>query len=361
MTGTTTNRRVRFEELIEQAEAEIAQSPDAYKRKLALLAVLGYGYLFGILVITLGLIGGSIFAASTSTVFALLLIKKKLGIFLIAACYVLCKALWVKLDPPTGYRLNRKEFPVLYRKIDKLGKRLKAPKIHEIVITAEMNAAVQQTPRLGVFGWYKNTLILGLPLLLGLSTPQCIAVIAHEFGHLSGKHCRFNAWIYRVRVAWWRIMEAFDQAGGAAAIVFGKFFDWYAPYFNAYSFALARANEYEADAASASITSNVVVAKSLVQTNLLSTLLDTEYWGKLEKRIAASPEAPESMYSELKTFLENDPFSREKRHRTISKLIKEKTGLRDTHPSLNDRVQALTNQVPVPRQPQKSLHHWLQQ
>ncbi|MGH8547670.1 MAG: M48 family metallopeptidase [Methylococcales bacterium] len=354
MTATTTYSRVRFEELIDRAEIEIAQRPDAYKRKLALLALLGYGYLFGILMITFGLIGFCILAASKSTVFTLLLIKKKLGLFLLVVVYVLCKALWVKLDPPSGYRLERRQFPILFREVDELGKRLRAPKIHEIVLTPQINAGIQQTPRLGVFGWQKNTLILGLLLMLGLSKPQLIAVIAHEFGHLSGNHSRFNGWIYRVRTAWWRIMEAFKQAGGVAAVVFGRFFDWYAPYFNAYSFALARANEYQADAVSAQVTSNSVVTEALVQTNLLSALLETEYWGKLDVQIEASRRVHDSMFSELRRYLERDPFSREERHDAIKKLLNETTGHSDTHPSLKDRIDALTNEIPVPHRPEVS-------
>ena len=354
MKSSTTSLRLRFQELIERAEAEILRSPGAYRRKLALLAALGYAYLLGILILTIGLIVVCVFAATKSTVFTVLLLKHNLGIFLGALTYVLIKALWVRLDPPSGHGLNRQDFPILYHQIDELGKSLKAPKIHEILLTHEFNAGIQQTPRLGVFGWYRNTLILGLPLLLGLSKPQCIAVIAHEFGHLTGNHNRFNGWIYRVRTSWWRIMEAFNQAGGAAAIIFGRFFDWYAPYFNAYSFALARANEYQADAVSARVTSNSVVASALLQTNLLSTLLETEYWDKIDQQAAFSSSVPKSTYTELKHFLEHNPFSRKQRHATLKALIKNKTGHSDTHPALKDRINALTERIPAPHLPEVS-------
>ncbi|MGH8477725.1 MAG: DUF433 domain-containing protein [Methylococcales bacterium] len=157
---------------------------------------------------------------------------------------------------------------------------------------------------------------------------------------------RFDGWVYRVRTAWWRIMEAFRQAGGATAIVFGKFFDWYAPYFSAYSFALARANEYQADAVSARVTSHSIFASALVQTNLLSSLLQTEFWGKLDRQVALSPSVHESIYTEMKRFLERDPFSRQQRYDSLEKLIKEKTGHSDTHPALNDRIMVLTDRIP---------------
>ena len=138
----------------------------------------------------------------------------------------------------------------MYAEIDALRKQLKAIKIHEIILTDEFNAGIMQTPRLGVFGWYKNTLILGLQLLLALSPEQARAVLAHEFGHLSGNHSRLNGWIYRARTSWYRVMDAFDRTGGWGTGPMRKFFDWYAPYFNAYSFALARANEAAPDVAS---------------------------------------------------------------------------------------------------------------
>ena len=76
------------------------------------------------------------------------------------------------------------------------------------------------------------------------------AVLAHELGHLSRHHARFGNWIYRIRQTWDRLLAILANEGSLATKPFAKFLGWYAPYFNAYSFVLARANEYEADAAS---------------------------------------------------------------------------------------------------------------
>ena len=62
---------------------------------------------------------------------------------------------------------------------------------------------------------------------------------------------RFGAFIYRLRLTWGTIQDLTGQWQGWASKPFRSLVGWYAPYFNAYTFVLARANEYEADATSA--------------------------------------------------------------------------------------------------------------
>ena len=182
-----------------------------YKIQLLFYALLGYGVIFVVLISLFGLLGGMIGMAFMSTALFLLLVKKKLILIILPTIWILLKSLWVRFKSPTGYRLTRQEFPLLFKEIDNLQKVLQSPKIHQVILTPELNAAIVQTPRLGILGWYKNSLILGLELLLILSPEQARAVLAHEFGHLSGNHSRFGRWIYRLRITWYRIMQAFAQ------------------------------------------------------------------------------------------------------------------------------------------------------
>ena len=91
-------------------------------------------------------------------------------------------------------------------------------------------------------------MVVGLPLLRALTPDEFRAVLAHEFGHLSGKHGRFSGWIYRVRQTWIQILTQVHQDRSYASFLFEPFLNWYAPYLNAYSFVLARTQEREADA-----------------------------------------------------------------------------------------------------------------
>jgi Zn-dependent protease with chaperone function len=356
---TATQRRQQFESLVTMAERQMAENATLYQAKIALLALLGYLVLFGMVAVLCGLAVGMIVLAVKGHAWWILVKAKLLiGVGLIA--YIILKALWVRLEEPVGYEITPERCPQLFAEVNRLRKELQTPAIHRILITNELNAAIAQTPRLGVLGWYRNTLIMGLQLLLVSSPEQARAVLAHELGHLSGNHSRFRGWIYRVRLAWYRVMEAFDQAENWAAKFVGKFFDWYAPYFNAYSFALARANEYEADAIAARLTSPRIVASSLINLEVQSHLLDTHYWTPLIQKADSEPTPPDNPVTQFAHFVAEHHPEAPTWHTITEKALAAQTGHSDTHPALQDRVKALHAKVLDP-EPLKmtAAHKWL--
>ena len=358
---TTTQRRLRFERLVREAEASIAADPRAYRLQIVLLALLGYGVLFGAVALLVALIGGAVWGALASTAFLLLLLKKKLIIPLLAVIWVILRSLWVRIEAPTGYPAQRVDFPALHAEVQALRRQLRTPPVHEIILTEDFNAAVAQTPRLGVLGWDRNTVILGLPLLLALTPEQARAVLAHEFGHLSGNHSRFSAWIYRLRLTWYRVMLAFDQAHGFSTALLRRFFDWYAPYFNARSFALARGNEYEADAISARLTSVNDAAQALVSTHIRSDLIHEHYWQPLLRRAESSPEPEPRPFTGLARFLrESTPPPRQELLERIRKAVTVETDHANTHPALRDRLSAMNAPPVLPGNIERSAaEEWL--
>jgi Zn-dependent protease with chaperone function len=330
---STTERRENFEQLVKEAEQLLATRPKAYRTKVAFLAVLGYLMIFGLLALLIGILGGSIWIAIATHSAAIFLIKSKLFIILPILIWVILKSLWVSMPAPSGYKLEKKDFPLLFQEIEQLTKQLDTVKIHQILLTDEFNAGVAQVPRLGIFGWHKNILLLGLPLLLGLSTEQARAVLGHEFGHLSGNHCRFNAWIYRIRKTWYQIAVELERTNST---LIGSFFNWYVPYFEAYSFALARVNEYEADAIAAKMSGSKAIAQALLAVDMYHNLIGQHYWQGLY-----NGNNPESPYSGLAQFFYQPPLSREEISTSIQLICATKTNHDDTHPALKDRLAAL--------------------
>lgn len=341
----TTLDRERFESLVEEAERLLESRPRAYRMRLAFLAILGYAVIFGVLFLLIALIGGSLWAALTSTVVLLILIKKKLFIVLALIAWILIKSLWVRIEPPQGYEIRRRDAPALFRDLDLYRKRLATPRIHQVLLTEEFNASIVQTPRLGVLGWHRNTLVLGLPLLMALKLDEARAVVGHELGHLSGNHSRFNGWIYRIRMSWYRIMDSFDQATGFGTGLLRKFFDWYAPYFNAYSFALARANEYEADAIAAELTSSHAIASALVNSDIRAGLIDEHYWQRMIASADRQPAPSSRPYSELQAFCRQHQFDHSEVQTRLRSALEEETGHADTHPSLRERLAAIGHET----------------
>ena len=104
-----------------------------------------------------------------------------------------------------------------------------------------------ERPRLGPLGWPRRYLILGLPLMATLSPPEFRAVLAHEFAHLRGGHARFGNWIYRLRQTWGQLLAQLEVSPRPGVGLLRAFASWFAPRFNAATYALARRHEFAAD------------------------------------------------------------------------------------------------------------------
>ena len=349
-----------FVSLIKQAEQEAKADPQRYNIKLALFGVLGYVVIYTVLILLVALTGGMVALAFASTAVFILLLKQKLIFAVIFAIWLLLRALWVKFDPPSGYELNRADFPKLFAGIDELSKRLKALKIDRVILDNSMNASVVQHPRLGVLGWHENVLIIGVQLLLALSPREMVSVLAHEFGHLSGNHSRFAGWIYRIRLTWSRVMQAFEQTESWGAALMRRFFDWYAPKFAAYSFALARSNEYEADSIAAALTSPATATKALVNVYATIPYLEEKYWQEFFLQADQYPKPPHAPFEGLANFILTNPLPRKEMLERIKTEMLVETHYADTHPSLKERVEALGAPPQFPQAPElNAAKAWL--
>jgi hypothetical protein len=171
--------------------------------------------------------------------------------------------------------------------------------VHRVLLDGDLNAGIVQVPRLGVLGWHRNHLLVGLPMLQALTPDQFRAVLAHELGHLSGNHGRFSGWIYRVRQTWGRLLERLEQEDHWGTAIFRRFLRWYAPYFNAYSFALARGDEYEADRASADVAGARPAGEALLRAEVAGWVLHSRYWPELLGRAEHEPAPPRTAYAPL--------------------------------------------------------------
>jgi len=324
-----------FNTLVARLEEQASRHPFGYKLKVFLLALLGYGYLGVILTILL-----VSFIATLASVGFLKAFAIKLIIPMAVFLWVVVRSMWVRIAPPEGTLLKRKEVPQLFKVVDDLRRRLRAPGFHRILITDEFNAAVMQVPRLGLFGWYRNYLLIGLPLMKSLTSDQLKAVLAHEFGHLAGGHGRFSNWLYRLRMSWARLLDVLEEKHSSGSFLFRPFFRWFAPYFSAYSFPLARANEYEADAAAARLESPRALAEALTNVHIIGSYLDQRFWPQIHRQADEIPQPAFAPYAHL-----GDSLATELAETDASEWLENamalETGVDDTHPSLADRLKAL--------------------
>ncbi|MEH2178184.1 M48 family metalloprotease [Nostoc sp.] len=329
----------RFDKLIQKLEVFANKQPHLYKLHVAFLATLGYAYIFLVLAVTLTLLVVIIFGILNTQSISNLSLTGLL--FFITLAFVLVRSLWVSFPPPTGLPLQSKDVPNLYSLINEISSKLQAPRFHHILLTNDFNAWVIQIPRLGLLGWQQNYLIVGLPLMLALPPEQFRAVLAHELGHLSGNHSRFSGWIYRQRETWYRILKGLQQSGhDLSLLIFQLFLIWYIPFFNAYSFVLARMDEYEADRCAVDLTGEQNTAKALINLEVKARFLERYFWSSIYKQVETEIEPPKMTYMDMRQAL-SQRLNQEITNTYLIEALTEKTNNTDTHPCLTDRLKAL--------------------
>ncbi|HYP28208.1 MAG TPA: M48 family metalloprotease [Blastocatellia bacterium] len=342
----------RFDAHVRRLEELAARSPGTYKFRVFMLALLGYAYIFAVIGVVLTLGGGIVWAMVTKGV-GLNWLVLKAAIALLALGGIILRALWVKLSPPEGIRLYRKDEEALFDMIDYIQGTLRAPKAHVVLLNDDFNASISQLPRLGVFGWHRNYLTIGLPLLQALSPKQFQAVLAHEFGHLSGAHGRFSSWVYRVRISWFQLMVRLETQEHWGSFIFARFFEWYAPYFSAYSFVLARAQEYEADRLAAEISGSGNVSDMLVKLEVSGAFFQEEFWPSLYRRANDEDRPSPAPYTEMQIELYSG-MRPDKAQKWLNYALSVQTNSLDTHPSLSARLSALGQKPGLPEPAEQS-------
>jgi len=324
----------KYENLIRPLEALAAENPGQYRLRVALLAALGYLYLLVVVTLLLGIVALVLFYASINWV-----IIKILWVPLVLVGIVL-RSLWITLPVPDGTELQRKQAPVLFDLVHEVTTALNGPKVHHILLSGEFNAGIVQIPQFGMFGWQTNYLVVGLPMLRALNPAQFRAVLAHEVGHLSGKHGRFSGWIYRLRRSWVEVLVRVHQERHYASFLFEPFLNWYAPYLNAYSFVLARAQEYQADVYAVELAGKETAAVTLARVAAKSRKLEEDFWPDFLRQSKEQPKAPKDPFVQMLGGLDQ-PIGPVNAQRWFFESLQVPTGYDDTHPSLADRLAAM--------------------
>lgn len=332
----------QFGALVTRLSERAQRHPVLYRMQVFGLLVLGYAYVGGLVLLAL------VAALAVGLICLLqpvLLVKLVKVIWMpVVFAWTILRALWIRFDPPQGRELTRDDAPGLFAEIDRLQREMRAPVPHQVLLTDDFNAGVVQVPRLGILGWSRNYLMVGLPMLAALSPAQFRAVLAHEFGHLCAGDSRASGRIYQQRIFWGRLQQAFEQRGSWA---FKPFLSRFAPYFNAYSFVLARAQEYAADRAAAQVAGPQAAGAALVVTSLASGYQADHVWQPLWKRARHEEQPTQLPYATL--LASARPVSSwAEAPAKLKQALDQETDWSDTHPALRDRLKALEVSAELP-------------
>ncbi len=334
----TSKEQEQFLARVKQAEELAEKSPSSYKLKVVLWALIGYLCMF-IVPISLAL---------AIVLIVLLASKISLGFIaglkpLIAAtciafgCYV--KALWVRFEPPKGNELTRGEFPELFAFIDSLTKKT-GVKVDHVLLTREMNAAVVQYPKFGLFGFYENYLFIGLSLMLALSEKEFQSVLAHELGHLANHHSKRSAWIYSMRTRWSQIMTALDANSSFLLVFMMRFLDWYQPRFLTLTQVIARRQEREADQLAIEIAGAEAHARSFLVITAREKLLSDNAIEEIYRSYPLETKPPADLYNKVADALGAEITDRKKLTENIEAIFNTEQHPFDTHPADCERIRS---------------------
>lgn len=336
-----------FSSLIGRLEREADTRPQLYLAKVAAAAALGYALAALVAGVILAVIYFSIYAAAFGDGPSMLLVLTGVAAVVVLAATV--RALIVPIAPPQGAAVTRDAAPQLFALIDDISAKLGGAPLSSVTVSGEFVVSVQQIPRWGVFGGYRNHLHLGLPPLIALSVDEFTAVLAHEIGHFGGRDRPFSGWIYRRRMIWKALGEKFSDPQNAAERLLGRFYGWYAPWFCAYSYALARDHEYGSDHVAAAITSPETLGRALIKLELTGRFLAEVFWARFMARVEESPEPPYRPYSLLPRAFKIAQ-KENARPRWLADALRQYTTEDDPHPGLAERLTTLevAPELPAP-------------
>jgi hypothetical protein len=334
-----------FSILIGRLERQADERPQLYAAKVAAVAALGY--------LPLALIGAVILAVLYSIVAALIagatpsIWVVLIGVGAVVTLIAMVRALRGRPEAPADRSVTAEEAPHLFALLDQIAGRMHAPPLASVTINGEFNASIRQIPSWGVFGAYRNHLSIGLPLLAALSVDEFAAVLAHEMGHSSSDQGEFSAWVYRQRVTWAALQRKFAEPATLFERTLAHFYGWYAPYFYAYSFVLARNQEYAADRAAARMTEPATIGRALIKLELMGRFLAEVFWERFFSHIEKSAEPPYRPYSIMQRAyrMAQKEWSRPE---WLREALSRYTADDDTHPSLADRLASLDLKPPSP-------------
>lgn len=328
-----------FKQQVAAHEQAWRRAPRRFTRRTLAMAWLGQAAIAGLLLLTAAGLAWSLWGLAAGR-FQIWRLLAALGCA--ALLWSLLISLWTPRPALTGRAMNRREAPQLFALVDTLRRRTQAARIHEVVVNDGLGVGVLQHPWLGVLGWYRNTLVLGLPTLMAMDVKQLAALVVHELGHLSTGAGRQEAWLYRTRRNWAHLAQERSRphfgtnlTGGLLKLFLQRFF----PRFNARAWVLARQHEIAADELARSVAGPASLAEALVIQGVLGRYLAEVFWPRIWERAKREP-LPMVTPLRAQHLLMRTSLTRDQIDPWLRDALKALPDEPDTHPSLRARLEA---------------------
>ncbi|ACU34404.1 M48 family metallopeptidase [Actinosynnema mirum] len=296
-------------------------------------AVLAVGLLIGFFVLftalTVGLCALTVYGFATGREFnaiKIALIAVPLVLILISALYKALKA----RGEVEGAPLTREAQPGLWAVVDELAAVAGTRGPDEIRLVGAVNAAVsEQAPMLGLRAG-RRTLLIGLPLLAGLTASELRSVLAHELGHYGGGHTKLSALTYRAKEALVHVVDGLDDT------FLQRPFAWYAKLYARVAASVNRRQELDADTASVTAAGREAAQSALRKLPVLGAA-----WNGYQAQflsLGAQAELTPPVMAGFHAYL-SEPERRGRMDEARAELLaREPESVFDSHPPIRERV-----------------------
>jgi len=245
---------------------------------------------------------------------------------------------------PAGVVLDREKAATLFDLVDELGRHYRRPGIDRVVISEEFALELVKTPYCALPLWSMNTLVIGLPLIQGLSPTQFRCALARRLGQFSKRRNPLGNWLYQLRQVWPQYAIA-PRAPDPGFQPVRWFFLFFAPLYQRISLPAARLDELVADSYAMEVCSDEEMLDTISTETVCRLYLEEKYWPTYRKLTARvreiMPKPHAGMSSVLRAGLQGD-----KSQEWIKKAMEREPLDDDPMPSLAKRVENIGHRKP---------------
>jgi uncharacterized membrane protein YeiB len=122
-------KQEEYEAFVARIEQESERNPAAYTFKLGGMAVLGYAYIAVVLLALLAALGLFVWMCIHGQSAA---VAVKLGLLILFLVWAVVRAMFVRIEPPAGRRIERADAPALFDLVEEVRREVRSPPVRHL-------------------------------------------------------------------------------------------------------------------------------------------------------------------------------------------------------------------------------------
>ena len=197
----------------------------------------------------------------------------------------------VRVRPPAGVKIDKENSAKIYALVDKLREDLPGVTIDGIILSDRFEIQIIKTPLWGYPVWSRNTLSIGMPMMLGLTPQHFQIMLQRKLAQFAKKHNLLSNWLYQLRQILEDCQQTLRQSAQRDHQFFALFFQAYLPLFDAFGRYILQLDELNADTALLDLVNDEDVVEALQAEYIVQRFLDNHYWPKIKQMVEQNPKA----------------------------------------------------------------------